>query len=249
MAPANKNSLQTLKKGPLGIQHPPQTHGPTNPPKKRVKRLVRLPQHASTQLQQPRPALMSHIQSKGETDGWDQRRNLRQVDRKVGVMSAEFIQLKKMEAAGTLPPIVQIQPNLQSQTSQPSMQNQPTKQTNQTSQTGQLNPPSQTTMPTLPHLYNSYADLRIILGYLEKEPRLFQAPQAEAMLALGWTMLARDTNAHMWLRRALKWRHEYLSAVYILAGPAMVNDPDTTKLAKDTLATMGLLPLKKLPPT
>jgi len=198
--PPNKKKQPTTQSGPSGVQHGPP------PAKNHVKRLVRNPQPSVSTAPPSRAALLPHVPSHDEKDGWKQRREMRKVNRKVAVMSSRYIQLKKLEGGTPLSQLIQ------------------------------------------PNKFNSYEELKVIYGWLLNEPRLLQAAQADGLLALEWTMRERDSDTHMWLRRILKWKHEYLTAAYILAGPAMLNDPETAKLAKKTLNDIGLTPLSQLPP-
>lgn len=105
------------------------------------------------------------------------------------------------------------------------------------------------TTSILPTDWDLYDNLLILEEWCKLQPHLFQAFQPEVLLALSWVMEFRLSFCHKWLGKTNKYFHEYLSAVIILSGPRMANDPLTESQARDALNAIspGLLPLETLP--
>lgn len=102
--------------------------------------------------------------------------------------------------------------------------------------------------PTTPVTFNHYDDILKIQDWLTKQPLLFRASQKDAADALNWAMDLRLSISHNWTNRMMIHRQHHLSAVVLLAGDAMINDPFTKKFATDLLVNqLGLIPLTSLP--
>ncbi len=76
---------------------------------------------------------------------------------------------------------------------------------------------------------------------------LFLADKTRALNILMWVKRFRLSINHKWIRRVVKYEHVYYSAVLLLAGPEMVNDPLTAAMAVATLNKLNLTPLLTLP--
>ena len=104
-------------------------------------------------------------------------------------------------------------------------------------------------MSILPADWDLYDNLLILEEWCKKQSLLFPASQHDVLLALSWVMEFRLAFCHKWLGKTNKYFHEYLSAVIILSGPRMANDPATESKAREALNDIcpGLIPLETLP--
>ena len=107
--------------------------------------------------------------------------------------------------------------------------------------------------PTTPVKFDHYGDILTVQNWLIQQPLLFLAPTKEARDALAWAMDFRLSIAHHWTSRMLIHRQHHLSAVILLAGDTMLNDPVTkqfvTNLMINRLALTPLITLPSVPPT
>ena len=97
--------------------------------------------------------------------------------------------------------------------------------------------------------YDASGNLTTIGEWINLQPNLFRAQQDDVKLAISWVTDFRDSFCHKWLGKTVKYFHEHLSAVIVLAGPTMINDPATSKTAEEALRMLNpyLSPLETLP--